>query len=149
MGIRTHHSSKPGPRDLSKMPQNFSRMAFPHICEKLKEVVQIFYGIATPTHLLLLRSWICLWLCSWPILVHKRNTFQLRRASTALKSSFSRIIINEQHVVIIFCNPEKPCYSRPFFNIQTTGEISPAGQIPSPVVTGKIRKILQLFGPTG
>ena len=35
-----------------------------------------------------------------------------------------------------------------FFNIQTTGEISPAGPIPSPVVTGKIRKIPQLFGPT-
>ena len=38
---------------------------------------------------------------------------------------------------------------RPFFNIQTTGEISPVGPIPSPVVTGKIRKIPQLFGPTG
>ena len=37
--------------------------------------------------------------------------------------------------------------TRPFFNIQTTGEISPAGPIPSPVVTGKIRKIPQLFGP--
>ena len=35
------------------------------------------------------------------------------------------------------------------FNIKTTGEVSPAGPIPSPVVTGKIRKIPQLFGPTG
>ena len=39
--------------------------------------------------------------------------------------------------------------SRQFFNIQTTGELSPAGPIPSPVVTSKIRKIPQLFGPTG
>ena len=43
---------------------------------------------------------------------------------------------------------EEGRYTRPFFNIQTTGEISPAGPIPSPVATGKIRKIPQLFGPT-
>ena len=40
-------------------------------------------------------------------------------------------------------------YIRPFFSIQTTGEISPAGPIPCPLVTGKIRKIPLLFGPTG
>ena len=38
-------------------------------------------------------------------------------------------------------DPHSPiAYARPFFNIQTTGEISPAGPTPSLVVTGKIRK---------
>ena len=47
------------------------------------------------------------------------------------------------------CELDEVAKPRPFFNIQTTGEVSPAGPIPSPVVTGKIRKSPQLFGPTG
>ena len=43
---------------------------------------------------------------------------------------------------------ENKAGSRPFFNIHTIGEIPPAGPTLSPVVTVKIRKIPQLFGPT-
>ena len=54
------------------------------------------------------------------------------------------------HVVTLFVvQQEHVDSSLEILKDTNTGEISPAGPILSPVVTSKIRKIPQLFGPTG